>query len=202
MKLLLATLLLPLSTLCAPTFSPIRFRQSAQIQITSFSAAGPGCPQGTISSSISDDGTTLTLGFDAYQTDVGPGVSDSPRELNCDIFATLRYPLGCTSASVRTTYHGFAELDEGVRGTFPAAYTLSPGEATGTSPLPATFSGAPGFVYTKLDEVRVKENIRNQNQRDVSLAVRTRVFLQAANETVSGTLTVDDATIAVTGQGC
>lgn len=172
----------------------------APIKITPLTVSGSGCSGKSFSTSISDDGTVLTLGFDQYQTLVGPGVSGSDREKNCDILLSLRYPLGCTSGVINTTYHGFAQLSQGVSGNFPATYAVSPGSASG-NPSPTTFSAsgfAAGGVYTKKDLVAAKENIKVANQQDVRLAVGTRIMMQAANAAVSGTLTVDDMTISIT----
>jgi len=41
--------------------------------------SGSGCPQGTVSTSISDDRSTVTFGFDAFQAYIGP--SESYRSL-------------------------------------------------------------------------------------------------------------------------
>lgn len=199
MKLLLTVLFVPVHVLCAPAGVTASSRQAAKVQFSSITASGSGCPQGSISRDVAPDGTAFTLGFDGYQTIVGSGVDGSAREKNCDIFVSLRYPLGCTSAVINTTYHGFAQLDTGVAGRFPATYTLSPGALT-NSPPPTAFSAdswIAGGVYTKQDSVTAREDIRNANQQDVSLTIRTRISLNAVNSTVSGTLTVDDATVAI-----
>jgi hypothetical protein len=39
-----------------------------QITITSATASGNGCPQGSFSSSFSTDKTVVTFGFDSFQT--------------------------------------------------------------------------------------------------------------------------------------
>ncbi|KAJ9161069.1 hypothetical protein NKR19_g2625 [Coniochaeta hoffmannii] len=203
MKLLTSLLFLPALILCAPAGESPRSGQTAPVQFISASASGSGCPQG-VSTIIDDPGTTLTLGFDQYQTQVEPGVPGSEREKNCDIFLTLRYPLGCTSTTMSATYHGFAQLQSGVGGAFPASYVLSPGAVTSSQPpttkFDATEFGTPGGVYTRNDAVTAKEDIRNANQQVVSLAVRTRVILQPINQTVAGTLTLDDASFQITEQ--
>jgi hypothetical protein len=195
----IVALLLPILALAAPAPEG---RQSGGIRISSVSTSGSGCPQGSVSTSISDDGSVVTIGYDSYQTNVGPGVDSSQREKYCDIFLTLLYPLGCTSAVMASTYHGFAQLDSGVSGSFAAAYVLSPG-STSTNPPTTTFSSSQwsaGGVYTKSDSVTTKNTVRTLNQRTAIFAARTRVTLIAVNSTVSGTLTDDDATIAITSQ--
>jgi hypothetical protein len=191
-------LLFPLSALCLPTNPSLASRQSPQVQFTSVSVSGSGCPS-SIFPLIDDIGTTLTLGFSEYQTNVGHDVASSQRELNCDIFLSLRYPLGCVTTVMNTTYHGFSQLDSGVTGTVTVSHVLSPGTVTsGQQSSPMTFAGGvPGAVYTKKDVVRGKVDVRSENQRDVSLAVRTRVVLQARDQSVEGTLTLDDVTFTI-----
>lgn len=191
----LSALLLPALALAAP--ASLITRQASQIQIASVTASGGGCPQGSFSTDISPDGTTITFGFDSYQTFVGPQTSQ--RELDCNIFLSLRFPLGCTSAAISTTYHGFVQLDSGVTGSFPASYNLSPGFLTGSTPATSFTSASwgAGGVYTKLDSVSAKATINSPNQQNVNFEIRNRAFLQAPNSVASGTLTVDDATITI-----
>jgi hypothetical protein len=202
MKFLTYLSFLPALAVCAPAGEPLSSRQAPQVQILSASLSGSGCPQGTTTTDISVDGAAITLGFDQYQTQVEPGVSGAEREKYCDIFLSVRYPLGCTSAMLSSTFHGFAQLQAGVSGTFPANYVLSPGSITSSQPPPTVFNaasfGVPGGVYTRKDSVSVKENIANANQQVVSLAIRTRIVLQPMNQTVAGTLTLDDASFEIT----
>jgi hypothetical protein len=197
MKSLTALLLLPALAFAAPTLDT---RAGPQIQVSSIVASGPGCPQGSFSADINDDGTVITFGFDSYQTQVGSGVSGSEREKNCDIFLGLRYPLGCTSAVISTTYHGFAQLENGVSGGFPATYSLSPGSISGNPPE-TTFSSSQwsnGGVYTKQDSILTTATINSPSQQNVNFELRTRIRLNGANSNLAGVLTSDDATIAIT----
>lgn len=197
MKSISTLLLLPVLALAAPTLDS---RATPQIQVSSIVASGTGCPQGSFSADISDDGTVITFGFDSYQTQVGTGIGGSEREKNCDIFLGLRYPLGCTSAVISTTYHGFAQLENGVSGGFPAAYNMSPGSISGNPPE-TTFTSsewANGGVYTKQDTILASTNVNSPNQQNVNFELRTRIRLNAANSNLNGVLSGDDATIAIT----
>lgn len=199
MKSFLSTLLLlPALALAAP--APLDTRTNPQIQISSIVASGTGCPQGTFSADVSDDGTAITFGLDSYQTQVGTGVSGSEREKNCDIFIGLRYPVGCTSAVISTTYHGFAQLESGVGGTFKADYNMSPGSTSG-NPAAMLFNSnqwSAGGVYTKQDSLATTARINSPNQQNVNFELRTRILLNAANSQLSGIVTGDDVTIAIT----
>ena len=179
-------------------------RQGNPIQIISVTTSGSGCPAGTVATEISPDGSTLVLGFDAYQTSVFAGSPSADREKFCDVSVKARYPLGCTKAVFDTTSHGFALLESGVSGTVLSSYSFSPGSIVSGASSPATVLQGSQFeegdVYTKQDEVATKATVRNANERDITYVVRSRVFLQASNQQAFGTLTVDDLSISVTAQ--
>lgn len=198
----LVSLFLPLLTLASP--APLTPRQSdSQVRITAITTTGDGCPSGTYSSSINEAGTVLTLGFDTYQSAVGPGVPGPDREKHCELFVTLRYPVGCTTASLTTTYHGFAILQQGVSGVVASTYNLSPGSLTNGNPSSTVLSGAQwvdGDVYTRNDVVAARAPVVSQQQRDVSFVVRNRVLLTAGDSSQEGVVTADDVTLSITGQ--
>jgi len=198
----LATLLLT-STLALA--GPLGTRQASPAEIISSSVSGNGCPQGTFTSSISIDGQTLTYGFDDYSVSVGQGAPPDSREKTCDVTIRIRFPQGCTNARISSTYHGFAQLEQGVTGTFASQYNLSPGQIlSGGNPPPATVSsagfGGAGNVYTKADSAAARVNVVNQSQNVVTYIARTRVFTQSANGVAFGSLSVDDATINISQQ--
>ena len=187
-----------------PTDTKLRSEQYTLVQFSSLIASGSGCPQASVTTDMSSDNTSFTVGFDKYQTIVGLGVNGSHREKYCDVFMSVRFPPGCTSAVFSFVYHGFAQLEQGIVGTLPVFYIFSPGSAI-NCPSPTTFtasSWATGGVYTRRDSVAADEKIRAANELDVSLVIRTRILLNTPNRTVGGTLTMDDVSIAVSEQQC
>ncbi|CAI4212286.1 unnamed protein product [Parascedosporium putredinis] len=175
----------------------------SQVRITALTTTGDGCPAGTYSTSINAAGTIATLGFDAYQAAVGPGVPGSDREKHCELFVTLRYPVGCTVATLTTTHHGFALAQSGVSATIASTYNLSPGSLTNGSPASTVLSGAAwvnGDTYTRNDVTPARVSVVSQQQRDVSFTVRSRLFVSANSSTREGLVTADDVTLTVTSQ--
>jgi hypothetical protein len=180
----------------------IDLRRSTPIQITSVSASGQGCPQGSYSTTISLDGTSVTLGFGIYQTHVGVGVPGVDREKFCYVTISLQYPIGCTSAILQSTYHGFAQLDSGVTGTFSSTYNTSPGQIGPNQPS-SMFTSAvwsSGGVYTRSDASITTLRVISSTQREVGFISRSRIFLQMGQTNSFGTLTVDDLTVGISQQ--
>ena len=193
------TRLLALAPL-ASAFPALTWRQTSTVQITGVQLTGDGCPNGTYSTDYSPDRSTLTVGFDAYQVAIGDGAPPQVREEHCELFLTLRYPVGCSSGSVAVTYHYFAALSGGVTATETAQYNLSPGSTVGSNPPPAVFPSGSTGVFTKSDTVVTAANIQAANQQDVSFVARTRVYLQAPGPAASGSLSIDDVTFTVSPQ--
>jgi len=179
-------------------------RQTSSAQIVGVSATGPGCGAGTFTTDLADDGQSITVGFDAYDTSVNP-ISSANREKFCDLTVTIRFPVACTALSLATTYHGFAQVDSGVTGRFSSFYSLSPGVLSGGGSPPTTLFtsaqyGGDGAVFTKQDLSSGTVSVRDANQSNVSFVVRSRVALIATTSANEGLAEVEDATIAITQQ--
>ena len=94
--------------------------------------AGTGCPQGTASATLSPDGKTLSVLFDAYVAQAS-GVSLARDEKGCQINIPFIVPPGYAVQVVKMDYRGFTSLPAGARSTFGAGfrYLEVGGRATG-----------------------------------------------------------------------
>ncbi|KAI1307482.1 hypothetical protein F5Y03DRAFT_405574 [Xylaria venustula] len=175
-----------------------------QIQISSISASGNGCPQGSVSTELSPDRQVVTFGFDSFQTYIGPGTSIADRTKNCQLHLNLNYPGGFQYAVVQSTYHGYAQLDKGVTGTFYSTYYFSQSPADTTTTTTSISGGVSpwdfGDVYTKQDSIPTASIIWSPCGATGILNVNNRIALTATNTSASGTISDDDATVALTQQ--
>lgn len=173
------------------------------ITIISASASGNGCPQGTVTTDISADRTVITFGFDAFQTYIGPGTTLADRTKNCQLHLNLKYPGGFQFAVVESTYHGYAQLEPGVTGTFYSTYYFSQ-DAGSTTTTRTSIVGdkvwAQGQVYTKQDLVPTAAVIWSPCGADGLLNVNNRIALTSSNSSASGQISDDDATVAFNQQ--
>ncbi|KAK3367344.1 hypothetical protein B0T24DRAFT_682478 [Lasiosphaeria ovina] len=175
----------------------------AQIQVLSATFSGNGCPQGTVSTSISPDKTVITFGFDKFQTYIGPGFNPTEKTKNCQLHLNLKYPGGFQFSVVESTYHGYAQLDKGVTGTFYSTYYFSQdASATTTTQTSITGGGiwAQGQVYTKSDKIPTASYIFSPCGANGILNINNRIALTSSNSTAIGEVTDDDATVAFTQQ--
>lgn len=202
MKLL--PLLLPALAAAAPALNAAAPNPS-EIQILSATWSGNGCPSNSVISTLSPDRTTITFGFDAFQTYIGPGIPVQERTKNCAIHLGLKYPGGYQFSVVEATYHGFAILDQGVTGSFLSSYFFSQDpDALSVTRTEIEGGGmwADGKVYTKQDEVPSASMIYSPCGAEGMLNINNRISLRTdgKNPEASGSITDDDATIAFTQQ--
>jgi hypothetical protein len=80
------------------------------VTITVTIAVGRGCPDGTASATLSEDGTIATLGFDAHEMYFGPSYPPSRKVEDCIVNLQFDFPLGFRYIFVDSTYHGSARL--------------------------------------------------------------------------------------------
>lgn len=205
---------------------PLDDVDSQQITINTVSTSGSGCPRSAVSVSISPDRTVVTLGFDSFHVGIGQSFSISDREKECNIHLNLHYPAGYSYAVIETTYHGFAQMDEGVEGAFETEYVFADEKGKGLvggllGGLIGGLLGAVGDllgVVTRVvipggglfadgDSFSITEKVPANKKvlapcdgKDVNLLIRTTISLSASKRDAQGQLVDDDATIDLTQQ--
>ncbi|KAL2105381.1 hypothetical protein VUR80DRAFT_8467 [Thermomyces stellatus] len=197
MKFLTSLLVLPALALATKP-------KPEEISIKAVTHSGNGCPQGSTATSINEDRTVLTVGFDRFQTYIGPGTSFADRSKNCQLHITLEYPSGFSFAVVDSVYHGFALLEEGVRGDFLSTYFFSSDAAADWTTRTSIDGGgiwAEGQVYTQRDAVPAADVVRSPcGGRTAQLNINNRVSLRSNDPKASGMISNDDQTLALTQQ--
>ncbi|CAI4213041.1 unnamed protein product [Parascedosporium putredinis] len=168
------------------------------IQIVSVTTSGRGCPAGSVATIISTDRTVVTLGYDNFRAYIGP----SPRS-TCSIRLRLKYPGGHTISLVQTTFHGFAVLDPGVSGTFESRYAF--GNAAQSSLVSSTIESSPesmssGEEYMATATIPDDRKVYSPCGEEVDLVIQTNINLRSRNETGSGSINDENATVALTQQ--
>ena len=204
MKLLSAVMaLLPLAT------ASLHLRQDTDsaVQVTDLNAVGPGCPAHGVRKDLKTNGTEdATVEFDTYESVLRAGAGDAQRDVHCQVFVTLKFPAGCTSATLSTTYRGRATVADGATGALAPSYRLQGGQLDVTIPEPTFFEGAEykgGKDYERTDEVVAK--VDGEKEGEVQFVIRSRTFVQTTNGEGAGegSVTSDDISVSVkSSEGC
>jgi hypothetical protein len=165
------------------------------VTVTSVSAQGTGCPQGTMSSSISFDKTTVTFGFDQFHPYIGPGISPAEKTKTCTIALALSYPPGSTFKITDTVYHGSARLDSWLTATVRSSYRITSDETGNkTAQTQATFAGELLGVYTRTAAIPSGETIGSPcGWGEAVLQITTRVAVTSTSSTDWGS--IDDGPV-------
>lgn len=114
-----------------------------------------------------------------------------------------KYPGGFQFSVLESTYHGYAQLEKGVTGTFYSTYYFSQDAAATTTTRTSIAGGgiwADGQVYTKSDQIPTASYIFSPCGASGLLNINNRIALTSTNATASGQITDDDATVAFTQQ--
>jgi hypothetical protein len=75
------------------------------------STGGSGCPKGTVTATISGDGQTVSLIFDNYVAQYGPGTKPADARKNCNVQMKLFYPQGWSYTVATTDFRGYIQQD-------------------------------------------------------------------------------------------
>ncbi|KAH7391112.1 hypothetical protein DE146DRAFT_155845 [Phaeosphaeria sp. MPI-PUGE-AT-0046c] len=147
MKYTLTTLALAVATFAspAPSVAPSSFK------IANVVSGGSGCPQGSIDIDWTDQ-KVLPISFDRqFTAKVGSSASVEESRKNCQINLKLQYEPGFSFSVYQADYTGWADLDNGVKGTVKATYYVSGQQEQCSAAL--TLNGPFHGKYYKQDNV-------------------------------------------------
>lgn len=144
-----------------------------EVFIRGVSYGGSGCPQGSASVNISDRSTRVTIMFQEYFAEAGPGINQSANRRNCQINVNLQYPGGFAYSVWSSTYRGFVALDQGVKAVQSATYYFS-GE-TKQAKTESVIEGPRNSDYLINDEVPFTSVVWAPCGRQASLNINSQV---------------------------
>lgn len=85
---------------------------------------GTGCPEGTLSASITPDGKTISLIFDNYIAEAGNSVGVKRDIKNCSVQLPIEVPAGYQFTIVKLDYRGFNSVPDGGRTRYVTMYSF------------------------------------------------------------------------------
>jgi hypothetical protein len=98
------------------------FNAFAQINFNNVTYSGTGCPQGTVSTAVSPDGSSLSILFDEFRVEVPQYQNKIPTndQKSCALSFTATLPPGMMADKLEVTMQarGATILDQGVEGFF------------------------------------------------------------------------------------
>ncbi|HPY40049.1 MAG TPA: DUF4360 domain-containing protein [Thiolinea sp.] len=146
----------------APSNNSVYFQQPA--------IAGSGCPAGTASAALTDDGQTLSILFDAYSAD--------PGNKTCNIAVPVHVPNGYQVSLMTADYRGFAEGSTELQRSYFFAGATGPSLVT-----PINSSG--GKEYTQRDNMTTMSESFARCGQDVNLRINSRIRTKNNRSSIS-----------------
>jgi hypothetical protein len=83
---------------------------------------GTGCPDGTVSATLSPDAKSLSLLFDQYQVSVGGTTGKSFDRKSCNIAIPVHVPQGLSVSVLKIDFRGFNHLPSSATSQFNVEY--------------------------------------------------------------------------------
>lgn len=101
-----------------------------QVEIEKINFAGSGCPESSVSGSVSPDRQAFSLLFSEFMVSTGPAVPPPESHKRCNILVKLSVPSGWSYTVFTVDYRGYASLDEDVEGLLKSLYLFGRGPPT------------------------------------------------------------------------
>lgn len=161
---------------------------------------GSGCPNNatapTMVSSISDDGTTMSLLFSEFGIEVvgAPRKPGALKRKNCGVNAKIHVPHGLSFAIAEVSYRGFAALEQGVVAQQNSSYWIQ-GASLNAPTARSTFQG-PQYEYGDIiqfaDVFQVASLVWSPCGQDTNFVLNSDLRINNfANPTASGQVALD-----------
>ena len=176
------------------------------VYISAIETHGPGCPDGSVTAGLSNDGQALTLIFDEYAIDhVGtfPDGSHDVQSSSCDVDIALHAPEGWIWGVVSTQIRGYAWLEEGAYASLYARIQAGSGSSTdnismGNIRVQGTRNAFDDLVQMNHDIDVASVHWSDCSQREYPLRFSTRANVGTILEDYYGYFSVDSFDTSIT----
>ncbi len=175
-------------TAAAPSFAQVG------LELGYPSTGGNGCPQGTVSASLSPDGQELSILFDQFLAEAGPASGRTLDRKSCNISIPVTVPGGYSVSIVAVDYRGFVGLpSRRANARFTAEYFF----ANSRGPrLQRTFVGAQNTDYLIENDLLVAAQVWSPCGAQTNMRINASIMLQNTDYSQDAIATVDSADIS------
>jgi len=187
-SLLLASALV----LTAPAFA------SGDISLGEPGYGGTGCPDGTVSVTLSPDQKSLSLLFDQYQVAVGGETGKSFDRKSCNIAIPVHVPQGLSVSILKIDFRGFNHLPQSATSQFNVEYFFA---GTRGPAFQRKFHGFLDDDYLINNELEAKAIVWSGCGADVNLRTNSSMKVQTvSNKEAMASIDSEDVKAAIVYQ--
>lgn len=156
---------------------------------------GNGCPDQSVSATLSPDSKALSLLFDAYQVNAGGSSGHSFDRKSCNVAIPVHVPQGLSVSVLAIDYRGFNHLPAGARSQFNVEYFFA--GATGPA-FRQTFAGPQDKDYLISNQLTAQTIVWSPCGVDVNLRTNSSIRLTTTNnQEAMATVDTEDVTAAI-----
>jgi Domain of unknown function (DUF4360) len=185
-------LLLSAWVLCAPAFA------GGDIALGEPGYGGTGCPDGTVSVTLSPDQKSLSLLFDQYQMAVGGETGKSFDRKSCNIAIPVHVPQGLSVSILKIDFRGFNHLPQSATSQFNVEYFFA---GTRGPSFQRKFSGPLDEDYLINNELAVKAVVWSGCGADVNLRTNSSMRVKTvSNREAMASIDSEDVNAAIVYQ--
>jgi hypothetical protein len=158
------------------------------------STGGNGCPQGSVSANLSPDNQQLSILFDQFLAEAGPGIGRTIDRKSCNISIPITVPGGYSVSIVQVDYRGFVGLpSRSATARFSAEYFF----AGMRGPLlQRSFVGSQNTDYLVDNRLAVSAMVWSACGAQTNLRINASMMLSNSDRSRDAIATVDSADIS------
>ena len=159
---------------------------------------GNGCPDQSISATLSPDSKALSLLFNDYQVQAGGTSGHSFERKSCNVGIPVHVPQGLSVSVLAIDYRGFNHLPAGARSQFNVEYFFA--GATGPA-FRQTFNGPQDKDYLISNQLTAEAIVWSPCGVDVNLRTNSSIRVTTTNnQEAMATVDTQDVTAAIVYQ--
>jgi hypothetical protein len=158
-------------------------------RIDGISYGGSGCPQGSVSENLSTSGDSLSLLFDRFVAEVGPGASPMNARANCKVSINASVPSGWSYSIRSVEYRGFHNLERGVSAIHNSGYYFQ--GTTSTQRVASTFVGPLSADFAIRDSFAAHGVNWSPCNTNRSIVIDIQTQLRSSDRRATGLATLD-----------
>jgi len=162
-----------------------------QVQLVDVAYGGNGCPQGSVGKAFSSDKQLITLFFDKYMAESGPGISPSKNRAACQLNLKMHFPQGWQFGVFKADYRGYVSLPAQTRGYCKATYYFS-GDRSQVD-REVWFDGPMSKDYIKEDNIGLESTVWSPCGAEGLLNIKSSIGIVPIGTPKPALLTVDSA---------
>ena len=156
---------------------------------------GTGCPDGTVSATLSPDARSLSLIFDSYEVTAGGETGRSFDRKSCNVAIPVHVPQGMSVSVLSVDYRGFNHLAPGASSQFNVEYFFAGGRGPS---FRRSFYGPVDADYTINNPLTIQAMVWSPCGADVNLRTNSSMRVSTVgNREALATVDTEDVNAAI-----